>query len=243
MMEVATGSSSSRPDRRLVDFLKRSGRNTLIMLISDNGASSEGGTEGLVNEGAFFNEVKGSSSRTSRHRRHRRPEVLQPLPWGWTLPEYAVPPLEARDVSGRHHRPFNVLAVGIEAWRGPHQYAHAIDMVPTVLEAAGIARHTRSAASCSHRTRGSMIGSFTDADAESYLTQYFEMFGHRSIYQDGWKAVCPWPGTSFTESGGYFGQPMSTRSWSSSIAPAGSSTTSPTMRRRTPTSPPSTPTG
>jgi arylsulfatase len=34
------------------------------------------------------------------------------------------------------------------------------------------------------------------------------MLGHRSIYHDGWRAVCPWPGTSFTESGRQFGTPM-----------------------------------
>jgi arylsulfatase len=34
------------------------------------------------------------------------------------------------------------------------------------------------------------------------------MFGHRSLYHDGWRAVCPWPGTSFTESGKTFGAPI-----------------------------------
>ena len=41
-----------------------------------------------------------------------------------------------------------------------------------------------------------------------HITQYFEMFGHRSIYHDGWRAVCPWPGTSFVESGLGFGAPI-----------------------------------
>ena len=41
-----------------------------------------------------------------------------------------------------------------------------------------------------------------------HITQYFEMFGHRSLYHDGWRAVCPWPGTSFTESGLSFGAPI-----------------------------------
>jgi arylsulfatase len=47
---------------------------------------------------------------------------------------------------------------------------------------------------------------FKDSNAESrHKTQYFEMFAHRSIYSDGWRAVCPVPGTSFTESGISFG--------------------------------------
>ena len=41
-----------------------------------------------------------------------------------------------------------------------------------------------------------------DAKAPTkHMTQYFEMIGHRSIYHDGWRAVCPWPGTSFKEAG------------------------------------------
>ena len=49
-----------------------------------------------------------------------------------------------------------------------------------------------------------------DAAAESRRrTQYFEMLGHRAIYHDGWRAVCPWPGPSFTEAGMPFGQPIS----------------------------------
>ena len=39
-------------------------------------------------------------------------------------------------------------------------------------------------------------------------TQYYEMMGHRSIYYDGWRAVCPWPGPSFIESGKFFGAPI-----------------------------------
>ena len=55
----------------------------------------------------------------------------------------------------------------------------------------------------------SFAHAFEGADAPTkHHTQYFEMFGHRSIYHDGWRAVCPWPGTSFTESGLPFGAPI-----------------------------------
>jgi arylsulfatase len=48
-----------------------------------------------------------------------------------------------------------------------------------------------------------------DAKAHTkHITQYFEMMGHRSIYHDGWRAVCPWPGTSFKEAGAFFGAPI-----------------------------------
>lgn len=56
----------------------------------------------------------------------------------------------------------------------------------------------------------SFAHSLDDAEAPTrHHTQYFEMMGHRSIYHDGWRAVCPWPGPSYTESGGFFGDPMS----------------------------------
>jgi hypothetical protein len=55
----------------------------------------------------------------------------------------------------------------------------------------------------------SFAHTFDDAGAPTrHVTQYFEMIGHRSIYHDGWRAVCPWPGTSFTESGIPFGTPI-----------------------------------
>jgi arylsulfatase len=58
----------------------------------------------------------------------------------------------------------------------------------------------------------SFAHTFNQAAAPSnHHTQYFEMFGHRTIYLDGWRAVCPWPGTSFTaaaEKGRQFGSPI-----------------------------------
>jgi arylsulfatase len=58
----------------------------------------------------------------------------------------------------------------------------------------------------------SLKSSFDDGKAPSahitHSTQYFAMFGHRSLYHDGWRAVCPWPGQSFTESGLTFGAPI-----------------------------------
>jgi len=56
----------------------------------------------------------------------------------------------------------------------------------------------------------SLAHTLDDAEvASAHRTQYFEMLGHRSIYHDGWRAVCPWPGPSFAEAGVGFGQPIS----------------------------------
>ena len=91
------------------------------------------------------------------------------------------------------------------------QYTHAIDMVPTVLEALGIEPPTSIKGVTQSPIEGvSFAHTFDDAKAESKRhTQYFEMMGHRSIYHDGWRAVCPWPGPSFTEAGKFFGTPIS----------------------------------
>jgi arylsulfatase len=80
-------------------------------------------------------------------------------------------------------------------------------MVPTVLEALGIEPPKDIRGVQQAPIEGvSMAPSFDDPAARSeHITQYFEMLGHRSIYHDGWRAVCPWPGTSFSE-----GLPFST---------------------------------
>jgi hypothetical protein len=56
----------------------------------------------------------------------------------------------------------------------------------------------------------SLASTFDAPEApDVHLTQYFEMLGHRSLYHEGWRAVCPWPGTSFAESGRKFGDEIS----------------------------------
>jgi arylsulfatase len=83
-------------------------------------------------------------------------------------------------------------------------------MVPTVLDALGIEPPTQIRGVTQSPIQGfSLKSSFDDPKAPSlHLTQYFEMFGHRSLYHDGWRAVCPWPGQSFIESGMAFGTPL-----------------------------------
>ena len=91
------------------------------------------------------------------------------------------------------------------------QYLHAIDLVPTVLDCLGIEPPETIRGVTQSPIEGvSFAQSFDDAEAPSQRhTQYFEMMGHRSIYHDGWRAVCPWPGPSFAEAGKFFGAPIS----------------------------------
>ena len=91
------------------------------------------------------------------------------------------------------------------------QYCHAIDMVPTVLDALGIEAPSTIKGATQTPIEGlSLASCFADAAAPSkHITQYFEMLGHRSLYHDGWRAVCPWPGPAFSETEHRFGEPIS----------------------------------
>ena len=84
-------------------------------------------------------------------------------------------------------------------------------MVPTVLDALEIEPPDHIWGVTQSPLEGFSLKSLPltmpKADA-LHVTQSFEMFGHRSLYHDGWRAVCPWPGTSFTESGLGFGAPI-----------------------------------
>ena len=84
-----------------------------------------------------------------------------------------------------------------------HQYSHAVDVLPTLLDLLDIDPPAQIRGVTQFPIQGvSFAHTFDDPDAASRRrTQYFETLGHRAIYHDGWRAVCPWPGTSFEEAG------------------------------------------
>jgi len=218
MMEVYAGflSHTDHHIGRLLDFLKSIGEfdNTLIVLISDNGASPEGGPTGSVNESYFFNNVKESLEENIRLiDKLGGPEVFNHYAWGWAWAGDAPFRRWKRETyRGGISDPLVVhWPNGIEA-KGEirTQYVHAIDIVPTVLEKLGIEAPTVIKGVTQSPIEGvSFAHTLDDAAARSkHHTQYFEMLGHRSIYHDGWRAVCPWPGTSFAEADVPFGSPI-----------------------------------
>ena len=218
MMEVFAGflSHTDHHIGRLLDFLKRIGEfdNTLIMVLSDNGASAEGGPEGSVNENLFFNFVPESlEENLAALDELGGPKHFNHYPWGWTWAgDTPFRRWKRETYRGGISDPFIVhWPKGIKA-KGEvrTQYAHAIDMVPTVLEALDIAPPASVKGVSQSPIEGvSLAHTFDDAEAPTrHVTQYFEMIGHRSIYHDGWRAVCPWPGPSFAEAGIPFGTPL-----------------------------------
>src|SRR5215475_116812 len=218
MMEVFAGflTHTDYHIGRLIEFLKNLGEfdNTIIMAISDNGASSEGGPSGMVNEALFFNNVQGSMEENlAALDKLGGPEFCNHYAWGWTWAGNTPFRRWKRETyRGGVSDPFIVCwPKGMKA-RGEvrTQFCHAIDMVPTVLDCLGLEPPTAIRGVTQSPIQGfSLKSSFDEAKADAlHKTQYFEMFGHRSLYHDGWRAVCPWPGTSFTESGLQFGAPM-----------------------------------
>ncbi len=216
MMEVFAGflEHTDHHIGRLIGFLERMGEldNTLVMAISDNGASAEGGPTGSVNENRFFNNVPESLEDNLRALDDLGgPKYFNHYPWGWAFAgDTPFRRWKRETFRGGVSDPFIVhWPKGIqEKGEIRTQYAHAIDMVPTVLEALEIGPPAQIRGVTQSPIEGvSFAHSFNDSKAESkHRTQYFEMFAHRSIYYDGWRAVCPVPGPSFQEAGAYFGQ-------------------------------------
>ena len=195
MMEVFAGFCEHVDHHigRLINFLERLGEldNTLVMLISDNGASAEGGPHGSVNENLFFNNVPETAAEGLK----ALPELGGPLyynhyPWGWTFAGNTPFRRWKRETyRGGVSDPFIVhWPKGIKA-KGEirTQFCHGIDMVPTVLDALGIEPPAQIRGVTQSPIQGvSLKDTFDNAKAgNKHHTQYFEMFGHRSIYHNG----------------------------------------------------------
>lgn len=219
MMEVFAGFLSHTDHHlgRLLDFLRAQGQldNTIIMVISDNGASAEGGPTGTTNEAQFFNNApEPLEDSPALIDEIGGPAHFNHYPWGWTWAGNTPFRRWKRETyRGGASDPFIVSwPEGIKA-KGEvrTQYAHIIDMVPTLLDLLGIKPPTTIRGVTQSPLQGvSFAHTLDDGGAASdHHTQYFEMLGHRAIYHDGWRAVCPWPGPSFAEAGIGFGEPIS----------------------------------
>jgi arylsulfatase len=219
MMEVFAGflTHADHHIGRLLDFLKTINEfeNTIIVVTSDNGASSEGGPTGSINENLFFNNVPESlTENLAALDGLGGPEYFNHYAWGWTWAGNTPFRRWKRETyRGGISDPLIVHWSGGIQSKGEirPQYAHAIDLVPTVLELLNIEPPSTIKGVTQSPIEGvSFAHSLGNANVPTkHLTQYFEMMGHRSIYHDGWRAVCPWPGPSFTEAGQFFGVPIS----------------------------------
>lgn len=182
---------------RLFGFLRATDEmdDTLVVLLSDNGASSEGGPRGSINDVRLWNGVP----RTVEEALERIDEIGGPrahnnYPWGWTVAGNTPFRRWKREAhEGGVADPLVVhWPAGIPEGGGlRRQYVHAVDLLPTVLEVVGIDAPAVIGGVDQKPIEGvSFAGSFRDRNApEHHLTQYYEMFGCQAIYHDGWKAV------------------------------------------------------
>src|SRR5512135_556707 len=200
-MEVFAGFVSHTDDQigRLIASLESNGQldSTLIVVVSDNGASAEGGEVGSFNENIFFNALPESlEANLKRIDELGGPNSYNHYPFGWTMAGDTPFKRWKRETHlGGIRDPLIVhWPEGIKA-KGEirTQYAHATDLVPTVLDVLGVEPPKEINRVTQSPIEGvSFAHTFDDARSSSRRhTQYFEMFGYRAIYHDGWTAVSP----------------------------------------------------
>jgi arylsulfatase A-like enzyme len=197
MMEVYAGflTHTDAQVARIVDFVEARGEldNTIFVVMSDNGASAEGGARGSFNESYFFNFVPESlEENLKRIEMLGGPEAFNHYPWGWAWAGNT--PLKRFKRDTHEGGVADPLIVHWPARMGTpgetrHQYVHAIDLMPTLLEWLGI-----DAPETVNGIDQSPIEGTSFAGSDVHVTQYYEMLGSRALYHDGWKAVVYHPG-------------------------------------------------
>jgi arylsulfatase A-like enzyme len=199
MQEVFAGFLDHTDEQigRLIDYLEQRGlmHNTLFVVLSDNGASDEGGAFGdanIRNHYLFMDEslddkiakmdLLGSEHFNNHYPRGWGHAGNTPLKWfkmdthGGGIRDPLIVHWPARIREGGQISP---------------QFLHCSDIVPTILEAVGVVAPSVFKGMPQRPIDGrSMVYTFEDALAKpATRVQYFEMNGDRGIWCDGWKAV------------------------------------------------------
>jgi arylsulfatase A-like enzyme len=191
---------------RLIGFLETAGvrDNTLIIVMSDNGASQEGGPLGFINAMGPYNfRPEPIPEKLRRIDEIGGPDTHSNFPHGWAMASNTPLRRYKQNTHGGGIRdPFVMSWPKRIAAKGElrHQFVHACDLVPTLLELVGINAPAAIAGCAQMPIEGeSFARSIADASAPSKSSpQYFEMFGHRGLWHQGWKAVAYHPpGTPF----------------------------------------------
>jgi len=216
MMEVYCAALSHADNQmgRILDTIKAEGEldNTLVIYIQgDNGASGEGGMQGLLNEMTVFNAIPEDMKEVMRRMDELGgPNTFNHYPVGWAH-AMDTPFQWCKQIASHFGGTRNGMVIswparikdvgGIRS-----QFCSVIDIMPTLLEATGVPAPTSINGVEQKPIEGtSLVYTFDDAKAPSkHTTQYFEMFGNQGIYHDGWVActtpgVAPWDSAAEAE--------------------------------------------
>jgi len=203
MAEVYAGYISYYDDRlgQVIDYLEESGQldNTIIVVVSDNGASGEGGPNGSFNEWRFFNGVPDTAETTMPH----LDELGTPASnnhyntgWAWA---FDTPFPYWKRWAGYEGGTADMCMIAWPAQIGARseireQYVHAVDVVPTLYEMLDIEPPETLKGYQQFPMEGeSFAAAITDRDAPAKSTQFYAMLGQRSIYHEGWLACTAHP--------------------------------------------------
>ena len=185
---------------KILDYLDKIGEldNTVVIFTSDNGGSAEGALHGTFNENGFFNGVPNIPYETNAQYMNEwgNKVGVWHVTAGWT--QAGNTPFQFYKQSA--HRGGNADAMVVSWPNGidpknngqiREQYHHIIDIAPTILEAAGVeAPKVIDGIEQIPFDGVPMNYSFNKAKAKDTRTvQYYELFGNRAIYADGWTAV------------------------------------------------------
>ena len=168
---------------------------TIIVVLSDNGASQEGGPLGFINAmGPYNQQPEALATKLARIADIGGPDTHSNFPWGWA--SAANTPLKRYKQNthgGGIRDPLVISWPNGLAARGElrHGFHHATDLAPTLLDLIGTPKPERlKGLDCLPFDGESFAPALRDAAAAPrQRPQYFEMFGHRGLWADGWKAV------------------------------------------------------
>ena len=198
-MEVFAGflSHTDHQVGRLLDHLEAIGEldNTIVVAISDNGASPEGGPHGSFNSNLFYNGEPETYEVSAPHVDELGSPVSYPAyAYGWAHAGNTPFQRWKRETHEGGiadpliiHYPKGISSQG----EVRPQYAHVIDVMPTVLDLVGVERPAAIHGHAQEPMAGSSLVSTLDDPeaAEVRHRQYYELLGSRALYEDGWKAV------------------------------------------------------
>jgi arylsulfatase len=199
-MEVFAAALSYADDQfgRILHELEARGEldNTIVLISSDNGASAEGGTAGTYNELLFATgQLPTAAQNLTHYDRWGGPQTFPHYAFGWAVAgNTPFRYYKQTTYEGGIHVPLIVSDLrpgGARGWR--NGFVHVSDVTPTILDLVGVAPAKSVNNVAQSRFDGvSFAATMRAPEARpQHRAQYFEVFGHKALWSDGWKIISP----------------------------------------------------